>query len=893
MANKFNPRKYEAAEEAYRILRNNGTAWSNIKKYGGVDSIWKPNSIKGEKIMIRDYKRERVIERCLSMLAKFSGGGSWALTGSQIGVSYMIVGDIDRPVVYGENTSGMRGTFVWEFLNMTASLHAGISRKIELSVTSSDFISRNGTDRSILAKTSGWDQNVVRTLGPDDINTVVNLVRSASSGHNKFTRLVKGMLLYIDLLHSGRQQFIDDLPDVIAYNAQNVVGLFRTSGQSYSWCSKPTSEAYVVLMHLIGLAYPFNVGGIASTGNCTVPADGIKHVVVMSGTRLNTRFACELTPELVWVGLIQYAREMRCLDEIEPALICACSMHENRYFREISLPKVESTIDLIRPFFGPVGSDADPKPMIDKETSIICGRIHQMSMMVMVKDMIIAAVMSTASGMDYRSVIRAYLNSQERVFMRMGDWVSPLSLVGHTGPARWLSVINDEDLADISSISIFEGLWLCSSDVRSTDRGGIELLFKGRHDMGGSGEYLRLLNSEAAAMGIVIDMTRIPNGRYSVRGRCIYPPVEREPRVQEWQTATIENTVACKDFRPAIYKPVRRVRYSRVESDSVSEESAYVVVKPNPVAVESPLPVLAKAEHNVSQQHIKPKVASATVPAWKRRSFSGKKSQELKLSFAAPERRSWSEVAAAAPVVPVVTGRRVPAMQTGNHRELADVASEVAWDSTTIEAARELKKDFRGILTFETDVIATIAGKIVESTGWEQTLRYRQLDPTAVVMGDRAKFIVALMTRHLPWEDIVKVINGLEDSKIKINIARLAAYIRNGGEVVRRQMVQNDSFVQGKLGAGDGFIAHVALADSVIMDGIPVQARNLIAQSFVMSEEEKREFKMANIDDGARTEFIVEQVETNPEIVGYAVDDQPAEKYPLRGHSIGGRFAKE
>jgi hypothetical protein len=261
---------------------------------------------------------------------------------------------------------------------------------------------------------------------------------------------------------------------------------------------------------------------MTSDASCVIPADGSEHYVVLHGTRPTNQYDCDITADLVWTGMINYAREMQVMDQVEQALICACTLHDNRYFREVSLPKVESTLDLVRPVFVNVSTDDNLRPMVDSHMAKVVGRVHQMAAMLLIKDMIIAARTSTTGGQDYMSIMRSYLSHQESIMTRMSRWLTTVDILSATGEMKWLSCMNNDDILDIGGLSIFEGLWLASSDCRSIENGGVDMLFKGKNDRLANNEYINLFQDELAKIGIQFSVDRIPPGWFSVKPRCIF-----------------------------------------------------------------------------------------------------------------------------------------------------------------------------------------------------------------------------------------------------------------------------------------------------------------------------------------------------------------------------------
>jgi len=572
--NRFSGNKYVRAEGALASLRSRSVALRNANALiKGEDVTWEPEHAASESVKLEGGPGIMIVKRIRDYLSSCCIGGVSALVKPTLGVSYMVVGDVDRKPVLGENTSGLRGSFDWENMTCTVSTYAGSMTRIEPTADTNHVMRSSAKDRKKIQQATGWDTNVVNALPTDDIHSLDSLFLSANAGHSKLTRLVKGMLLYLDLQRYGEQRFRGDIHNVVEYAVNPVLTSYRASGRSYSYCRNPTSQSYIVMLYLVGLQYPMNVGGLNMRGSVVVPADAKEHYVVLRGVRRSVAFDCTLNAETVWTGILDYAKEMGVADQIEVALVTACSLYDNRYLRVCSLPKVESTLDLIRPAFVESRIDDSYKPMIDRDMGVVLGRCHQMAMLLMAKDIIVAAQASSARGFSYASILRSYISNQEKEVIRMSTAMTPASLIAATPQMKWLSMLSDSDISDISSISILEGLWLCTSKTRSIKWGGIDLLVRARNDLLKNNSYIDLLDSECKKMAITFDRRKLPTGRYSVVSRCLYTHDDKLCDESKFVELDMDLIRRC-DYKPRAMPEVRRPRGRRVEPDSPTETAS-------------------------------------------------------------------------------------------------------------------------------------------------------------------------------------------------------------------------------------------------------------------------------------------------------------------------------
>lgn len=532
---KFNTSKYNRAEEALAYLRKgtSGIARATVSQSVG-DKTWDADTAASQSVEVGKGGNSMMLTKKMrDYLSNSCVGASYSLISDTIGVSYMVVGDVDRKPALGENTSGIKGEFEWTNMVCDISLHAGEMVRLNPMVATQHIISMHANDAKKVQQSSGWSMALTNTMGPEDIHTFENLVSAAAAGTSKFTRLVKGMLIYVDLLHGGSQRLSGDLNNMLDYEPGPVLGSFRAQNRSYAYCSKTASKAYCVLMHLIGIEYPPRWGGYTGQGNVAIPADSEDHYLVCYDRMTPGRFTCTMTEQLVWIGMVNYAKEMGVADQLEEALIVACSLHDNRYLSKASLPRVESTIDLIRPVFSMPNTDDNFKPVIDKDMSVIIGRTHQMSCLLLAKDLIVGAQASSTQGYNFTRVLRSHLSSQEQDLIRMSQGMCEVPLVAGTSRMRWLGLLDDGDIGDLGSMSLLECMWLASPKCRSVSKGGIDLLVRGKNDMMVSNGYAELLVRECAKLGITYNRNKLPCGKFSLMSRCLYT-------VEQWEGPNIE-----------------------------------------------------------------------------------------------------------------------------------------------------------------------------------------------------------------------------------------------------------------------------------------------------------------------------------------------------------------
>lgn len=893
----FNRDKYRRAEEVFQELRSSSRHWESVSRQDAVGGVWRPSEFNISKDYANGRSEEtRVIQHYHDFMKNNIVGGTDAIRRQEIGIWYMIMGDVRKDSVMGANTRGVRGVFNWDTMLCTATLSAGVVGKLALTVNSHNMLQSNMTERNMISKATGWDVQAVQQMTVDNITTLSTLTRSAAGGHQKFTRLVKGCLLYMDLLLHGAQRYDDMVPDTIRYNPQDVLNSFRRSNTSYSFCSKPESLPYTIVLGLMGMEYPFPSGRLMCRGSVKVPADADRHVVVCRGNPTVGKVECILTHTTVWTSIVNYAREMRVGHQIESAMITAASLYENRYLREVSLPKVESTIDLIRPMFLDSSEDDSEKPRMDAESMIGVGRAHQMSCLLVGKDMIIAAKNTTRRGFNYESVVSGYLKSQETVVMRMSEWATPLALQKSTSQMRWMGSLTEDDIRDMDSISIFEAFWLCDEKTKSIEKGGIQCLLNGVNDGMVRNGFVDLLVLEMQKFGILVDRRQIPTGRFSVRRRCLVFQDVWEPRVRQFAVHDIKLVMPC-DFKQEDRGPARRPRVRRGEIIKAEERGAVPV---KDVLDEIVFEELKKAEEEAlrfnqekllneeierekererdNEKRRESRLISALrSPDSQRRSFDGKRMVGIELpgmsvaeasvrkhdtrkdslgqiQFGELRRQSESGTSTSSDSLM----KQQPEDQVGEHNEdrtkgLAN-AQELDEGKHKLPKAKKYVPIEENVLSKSAEEVAfekgpEFAGQVQtawsnntmrairSSKGWENFIKGRGINPVGSVFGRPVlEFCNDAIEYDETFSNLRYVISTFMDSRTNVGLEHIERGLSEGTIQATNPLdpMSTDSMESSNLGLGDAIIASWMLNDRQMAESLSKTQRQRLTRHFRM-----------------------------------------------------------
>nr|WKR37725.1 capsid protein [Leptosphaeria biglobosa chrysovirus 1] len=577
----FSSGKYDRRVGIYQALRRGANAITNAIEDGKKIVEWDPTDLPQE-LRRTNETLFKGMEATSAYMSRYSAAAMEIICRPEFSLGYSIFGDIHRNPVLGPNTVGIDMDLVWETCEVESGVYIGHMSEMMISVNARDVFQNQAKDRALVSKAMGWDRQQCYTMTPSQVGTLTTLLDTARGGFAKYTRLVKGCLHYLDLLHYGEQNVKKYIPTIVQYELNDVLAAYQVSDRAYIYCSDPDSMQYLVALSCMAEQYPNN--DTMCYAPASIPADGEEIAVVINGWVPNVDyFTVTQTPQSMMASIIKYATESGNLDELESALIVACSMYENRYISRVDLPKVVSVIDLVLPAFTPASEMRAARPAVTRELVQSIGRLHQMLMFVTIKDIIIAARTSTKQGFNYGAVIRQYFSLQEEVVSKMSGVLSPLQLLDMTRQLKWLYKIDEEAIADIDSISMFEGLWLCDGGNTGVRNGGITVFKKGVSDMMPDNPYHRVLTDELRKTNVVLDMNRLPRGSFTIASR--YARVKSVKRIvtRELVEEPVVMAQEC-DFDPG--DDIRLKSFTKIRMSAAERRKFIASTKSKVVVVE-------------------------------------------------------------------------------------------------------------------------------------------------------------------------------------------------------------------------------------------------------------------------------------------------------------------
>lgn len=458
-------------------IRNNGPGFMRGKKQ------WREVPVDKRFGTSKDELKTPVAtsKRVLDWYEEEMPGSQVSICSDVLNINYNIYCDVNRPPVAGENSLGVNVELEWTNTPVVAKLFTDQLTSVTFEASVTKAISSNAKDLSGMAKSCGLRSHDIKDLAVGDIDKFLCTLSSANMGQSKITRLVKGFLIYRDLLHCEHKRASFDFhPNSVAYDVKTLVKMSGSSDNAYVWCDAPSSVSYAAALYMMCEEYPN--ANVPTRCDVSIPADGKKIYLVSMGSS-STSKKVTLTSDVMWASLLKYCDVMslgNCLEEVS---IIACSLAENRYHTTVALPRVVSSVDLVYPATvarGAIGSTQ--KPYMDLDTMRCIGRTHQLLSFVVLKDIIVSALNTSLNGVDPYLIMKTYLKAQSFNFSKYTNVSSILNLLHVTKRMDFLSHLSSDDVAAIYGTSIFEGLWLVDRMNDAMAKGVIDNMKRGKKD---------------------------------------------------------------------------------------------------------------------------------------------------------------------------------------------------------------------------------------------------------------------------------------------------------------------------------------------------------------------------------------------------------------------------
>jgi hypothetical protein len=502
-----------------KILRDDCVAWENARvEFDGVKEVDYYTLVprKGRDNSSLQY----ILGNLSEYLQDVLGEGVAALVAERFVVDYDLRCNINRAAEYGVNCVSLSFLVSWEIKQVVVGLIPGETKPVlALSELQTILLDCRIKDLTKFAGMVGLNVEQVRNTEAHKAGQLLRVFQNGMSGQNKLTRLVKGCLMYLDLLESGAREYENVLIQSLQYTVKDLVESLDIEDAAYVFSVNEKSSTTSAILFGMCEEYPNPTFG--GCQHIKIPADG-KNIYLVGYDKILGKVKVFLTPQLVWGTLVQYCERFRLGKDLESALAIACTLRENRYMTKVYLPAVLSTCDLVFPAMNRVVRGVDEKSLINSEAAVMFGRVHQMLSFVLFKDLDTSVANTSFGELNHSRDLRSIIS---RDLLPLMDYMEDKAVAGIlkvTKDMSWLNRLDDADIKRLRKISVFEAFWVVRYPKGVFRNGVVRCLKKGVKNPIGLMQRNVFFDAYATLrreveLGSSRALGDIPNGGFNVR----------------------------------------------------------------------------------------------------------------------------------------------------------------------------------------------------------------------------------------------------------------------------------------------------------------------------------------------------------------------------------------
>lgn len=526
-----NDLNYDEKRREFLRIKNSGSAIRRVVKKRNEFKTWKANEVASAPGKDAGLVK---LKNIVDFFTQEYIGGTQALADNQFTIEYQIYNDISREQVLGEDTIGIQVPVHWDIGEVTSFVHPAGVNQILATQWATNFYSAN-SNRGELSKGTGWNRDECNKVDISIVESIKDLLRVAVAGQHKLTRLVKGFLLYHDLLVNGPAEYRKTLSmdEQVQLDPTQVAGEFNQGGSAFVYSSAPDSMVHNSVCYLMASEYPTP---ISTTRHVVIPADA-PHIKLVSSKekRPHRIISCSITADLTMSAICKYAADFNLQGDMQQAYTIACALMQNKYLTRVSLPAVVSHIDLV-PTAMLVKEKTATAPYATRDFANVVGKLFQMSCLITAKDMICAVESTTKQGLSGNQSLEMYLTHHNSTVQRTGAYATALPMLELCNDMQWLEQLDSGDMDYIrEEAGAFEALWLCRDASIGVEKGLLQTMLQGVGDKTGDNKHVDRLVKELTISQVQIEAYQVPQSMFVVEGTCIHVNQKRKSRNTKWK----------------------------------------------------------------------------------------------------------------------------------------------------------------------------------------------------------------------------------------------------------------------------------------------------------------------------------------------------------------------
>ncbi|KAI6698982.1 hypothetical protein NL676_019101, partial [Syzygium grande] len=235
----------------------------------------------------------------------------------------------------------------WPVREVHVNLYTGEAKNV---VMDDDIMTsvNEGTVRNFrsFAESSGLSFHKLRSVRVEKTQNLLRVFQTGMACQNKLTILVKGCLIFLDLLEQGGKEYAHFFAKTLKYDVDGLNNAMNFADSAFVFSTDGHAHGYNCFLYSMCEDYPHHTLGGAS--HVSILADATNIFLV---SYIVTELAVKVlvTPEIARSALIRYADQFNLENQLEQALAIACSLRENKYLVKVGLRAVSSNVDLVYP----------------------------------------------------------------------------------------------------------------------------------------------------------------------------------------------------------------------------------------------------------------------------------------------------------------------------------------------------------------------------------------------------------------------------------------------------------------------------------------------------------------------------------------------------------------
>lgn len=402
-----------------------------------------------------------------------SGAMHLKLCYNRFNVGYEVVGEYDGINYLGGPSKHLNVTVEWDSKKMYIEVKDGVTTSLLFN-----------NEHNLSKKADHSESKKLATLlrvAPNELAnntaTISKVLCSYSVAYQqKLMRLVKGICVYLDLLHIEEEQVVFQVATV-KYSPALFNTLYNGDGDtSYIHEGGVGSKETQLVLLTMCCAYPNNL--IQAHGSVVMPADA-DNISIINDSDTEVRMkTCYMSAIKYWSVLLEYVLKFNLSKEFDNALCIAAFIRENRYYSSAMLPRTVCIADILYPMCVTNTNDNIVRVPPTRQNTRVVGRALQLMSSLQLQDVVTSAKQTSRLNSNKFEYVHRALQDQSMNYITRDEFFQSGTLSCIVG-IDWSKNLTVDEYVEIEGRSFFESFWLVDSGRCAAKEGIVWKMIKG------------------------------------------------------------------------------------------------------------------------------------------------------------------------------------------------------------------------------------------------------------------------------------------------------------------------------------------------------------------------------------------------------------------------------